>query len=51
MRYRDDLPDVIRDLSFDIRGGQKIGVVGRTGSGKSSLAQVRQANVTQLQNV
>jgi ABC-type multidrug transport system fused ATPase/permease subunit len=34
-RYRPDLPYVIEDLSFSVRGGEKIGVVGRTGAGKS----------------
>ena len=37
-RYAEDLPDVIRDLSLSIQPGEKLGVVGRTGSGKSSLA-------------
>ncbi|KAJ3483697.1 hypothetical protein NLI96_g6138 [Meripilus lineatus] len=37
MRYRPGLPLVIKELSFSIRGGEKIGVVGRTGAGKSSL--------------
>ncbi|GJJ74211.1 ATP-binding cassette, subfamily C (CFTR/MRP), member 1 [Entomortierella parvispora] len=37
MRYRPDLPTVLHDLSLDIRGGEKIGVVGRTGAGKSSI--------------
>ncbi|KAG6864331.1 hypothetical protein C0991_010403 [Blastosporella zonata] len=38
MSYRPGLPKVLRGLSFQIRGGEKIGVVGRTGAGKSSLA-------------
>ncbi len=32
-------PPVIADLSLDIRPGEKVGVVGRTGAGKSSLFQ------------
>ncbi|TMW63574.1 hypothetical protein Poli38472_002515 [Pythium oligandrum] len=28
----------LRDVSFSLRGGEKIGVIGRTGSGKSSIA-------------
>ncbi|KAG0018030.1 hypothetical protein BGZ81_010421 [Podila clonocystis] len=37
MRYRPELPTVLHDLSVDIQGGEKIGVVGRTGAGKSSI--------------
>jgi ATP-binding cassette subfamily C (CFTR/MRP) protein 1 len=36
MRYRDG-PLVLKDLSFTVNAGEKIGVCGRTGSGKSSL--------------
>jgi len=36
-RYREGLPDVIHGISFDIESREKIGVVGRTGSGKSTL--------------
>jgi ABC-type multidrug transport system fused ATPase/permease subunit len=36
MRYRDG-PLVLKDLSLTVKGGEKIGVCGRTGSGKSSL--------------
>merc|ERR1719305_1668691 len=36
-RYRPDLPLVLKDISVDIKGGMKVGIVGRTGAGKSSL--------------
>lgn len=36
MRYRDG-PLVLKDVTFKINPGEKIGVCGRTGSGKSSL--------------
>ncbi|KAF8931191.1 P-loop containing nucleoside triphosphate hydrolase protein [Dissophora ornata] len=39
LRYRPELPQVLRDISFDIQSGHKVGVVGRTGAGKSSLIQ------------
>ncbi|XP_006612231.1 multidrug resistance-associated protein 1 [Apis dorsata] len=37
VRYREDLELVLRGLSFSIKGGEKVGIVGRTGAGKSSL--------------
>lgn len=35
--YRPELGDVLRGVSFKVRAGEKVGVVGRTGSGKSTL--------------
>ncbi|KAL9054752.1 MAG: hypothetical protein Q9162_003950 [Coniocarpon cinnabarinum] len=37
-RYRVDFEPVLRDINLDIKGGEKIGIVGRTGAGKSSMA-------------
>ena len=37
MRYSSKLPPAIIDLSFEIPHGAKVAIVGRTGSGKSSL--------------
>ncbi|KAJ3296180.1 hypothetical protein HK104_001918 [Borealophlyctis nickersoniae] len=37
MKYAPDLPTVLKGVSFNVRDKEKIGVVGRTGSGKSSL--------------
>uniref|UniRef100_A0A8D1AI82 ATP binding cassette subfamily C member 6 n=1 Tax=Sus scrofa TaxID=9823 RepID=A0A8D1AI82_PIG len=38
LRYRPELPLAVRGVSFKIHAGEKVGIVGRTGAGKSSLA-------------
>ena len=37
MRYRPELELCLREVSLEIKGGERVGVVGRTGAGKSSL--------------
>jgi len=52
MSYRKDSPLILRDLNVVIRKGSKTAIIGRTGSGKSSIIQalfrmvyVRQGNI------
>ncbi len=39
-RYAPHLPLVLKGLNFHIQAGQRVGIVGRTGSGKTTLFQV-----------
>ena len=39
-RYGPESPDVLHDLSFSIRRGQKVAFVGASGSGKSTIARL-----------
>jgi ABC-type multidrug transport system fused ATPase/permease subunit len=32
------LPDVLHGLTFEVKPGEKVGLIGRTGSGKSTVA-------------
>ncbi|KAI2474163.1 ATP-binding cassette sub-family C member 4 [Diabrotica virgifera virgifera] len=47
LKYFEDGPTIIKDLSLQIRDKEKVGIVGRTGAGKSSLiaALFRLANI------
>ena len=37
LRYRPNTKQVLKDLTFTVKPGEKVGVVGRTGAGKSTL--------------
>ncbi|KAI3867586.1 hypothetical protein MKX03_010105 [Papaver bracteatum] len=39
IRYRPNTPLILKGITLSIQGGEKVGVVGRTGSGKSTLIQ------------
>ncbi|SFM52129.1 lipid A export permease/ATP-binding protein MsbA [Marinobacter zhejiangensis] len=39
-RYRDQLDDVLHNISLDIPAGQSVALVGRSGSGKSTLVSL-----------
>lgn len=34
LRYREGLPLVLHNVCFNVQGGQKVGIVGRTGAGE-----------------
>lgn len=37
VRYSKDGPQVLKNIGFEVKAGERIGIVGRTGSGKSTL--------------
>lgn len=41
-RYHSDAPEVIKNLSFEIKAGEFIGITGSSGSGKSTITKLLQ---------
>jgi len=39
VRYAEHLPTVLKGVSFKVKSGERVGIIGRTGSGKSTLFQ------------
>ena len=39
LKYKPELPPALNNISFKVQGGRKVGIVGRTGCGKSTVLQ------------
>lgn len=39
MRYGSNLPWALKNVTFRVEAGQRVGIIGRTGAGKSSVFQ------------
>ena len=48
-KYGENLPNVLRNISLKIPKGARVGVVGKTGEGKSTLLDILMGLLRQLQ--
>lgn len=39
VKYGDNLPEILHNISFEVQAGERVGIVGSTGGGKSTLAK------------
>jgi len=39
MKYREELEPALKGLNFKVHPGMRVGIVGRTGAGKSTILQ------------
>ena len=39
-KYGEDSPQILKNINLEIKGGENIGIIGRTGAGKSTLAKL-----------
>lgn len=51
VRYSADGPDILKNISLTIQPGERVAIVGRTGSGKSTVSTDRQNNVFHVANL
>jgi ABC-type multidrug transport system fused ATPase/permease subunit len=50
LSYRPGLPAVLKGISMNVKAGEKIGIVGRTGAGKSSIMIGRSFDAYTIKN-